>query len=219
MLEDAISTLRCAIADVKSSLRIPMRYFIPIYLLSYIIAAFFWRSYVVWKKTGVNPVVFKGSDSAHDFIGRLFKALFAGIVVVVVIYSFVPGAYQYLMPIHWLERTWIEVTGIALLFVSLLWTIAAQAQMGNSWRIGIDTEHRTELVREGVFKISRNPIFVGMMVTLLGLFLVVPNVGTLVTLLVGIILVGIQVRLEEEYLARTHGDDYIKYRRNVRRWI
>jgi protein-S-isoprenylcysteine O-methyltransferase Ste14 len=196
-----------------------LRYFLPIYLLAYVIAAFFWRSYVVWKRTGVNPVVFKGSDSAHDFIGRIFKALFAVIVAVVVIDSFVPSAYQYLIPIHWLESTWIKLTGIVLLLVSLLWTILAQAQMGNSWRIGIDTEHRTELVRSGVFKISRNPIFVGMTVTLLGLFLIIPNVVTFITLLVGVILIGIQVRLEEEYLTRTHGDKYTEYRRSVRRWI
>ena len=196
-----------------------LRYFLPIYLLAYFAAAFFWRSFVVWKRTGVNPVVFRGSDGAHDFIGRLFKVVFAAIVAVVVIHSFVPGAYQYLIPIYALERTWIKLTGIVLLLVSLVWTIVAQAQMGNSWRIGIDDEHRTELVRSGVFKISRNPIFVGMMATLLGLFLVVPNVATLITLLVGVILIGIQVRLEEEYLTRTHGDPYIEYRGNVRRWI
>ena len=171
------------------------------------------------EKERSNPVVFKGSDSAHDLIGRVFKALLAAIVAVVVIYAFVPNAYQYLMPISWFERTWIKLTAIVLLLVSLLWTILAQAQMGNSWRIGIDTDHRTELVQNGVFKISRNPIFVGMILTLFGLFLVIPNGGTLVTLIVGIILIGIQVRLEEEYLAKTHGDDYIKYRRNVRRWI
>ena len=196
-----------------------VRYFLPVYLFAYVIAAFFWRSYAVWKRTGVNPVVFKGSDSAHDFIGRVFKVLFVAIVAVVVIYAFVPAAYQYLMPLHWFERTWIKLTGIVLLLVSLVWTILAQAQMGNSWRIGIDTEHSTELVRSGVFKISRNPIFVGMMMTLFGLFLVIPNVGTLVTLLVGIILIGIQVRLEEEYLTRSHGEKYSEYRRNVRRWI
>ena len=196
-----------------------LRYFLPIYLLAYFIAAFFWRSYVVWKKTGVNPVVFKGSDSAHDFIGRIFKALFAVIVAVVVIYSFAPGAYQYLMPVHWLERALIKLTGIVLLLVSLLWTILAQAQMGASWRIGIDTEHRTELVRSGVFRISRNPIFVGMIATLWGLFLTIPNVVTLIALLVGVILIGIQVRLEEEHLTRTHGEKYLEYARNVRRWI
>jgi protein-S-isoprenylcysteine O-methyltransferase Ste14 len=174
---------------------------------------------VVWKRTGVNPVVFKGSDSAHDFIGRVFKVLFVAIVAVVVIYAFVPNSYQYLMPIHWFERRWIKLAGILLLFASLAWTILAQAQMGDSWRIGIDVECKTELVQSGVFRLSRNPIFVGMMMTLLGLFLVIPNVGTLVTLLVGVILIGIQVRLEEEYLTRAHGDKYIEYRRGVRRWI
>lgn len=196
-----------------------LRYFLPIYLLAYFFAAFFWRSFVVWKRTGVNPVVFKSSDSAHDFIGRLFKALFAVIVAVVVIHAFIPGAYQYVIPIDEFERQWIKLAGVILLLASLAWTILAQAQMGNSWRIGIDTEHRTELVRSGVFRISRNPIFVGMMLTLLGLFLVIPNVVTLVTLLVGVILIGIQVRLEEEYLTKTHGNEYIEYRHSVRRWI
>lgn len=196
-----------------------LRYFLPIYLLAYFIAAFFWRSYVVWKKTGINPVVFKGSDSAHDFVGRVFKALFAVIVVVVVVYAFFPNVYQYVMPIHWLERTVVTLTGWILLLVSLVWTIAAQAQMGNSWRIGIDSDHSTRLVHTGVFRLSRNPIFLGMIVTLLGLFFVIPGAATLATLLVGIILIGIQVRLEEEYLTRAHGDAYLEYRRSVRRWI
>lgn len=196
-----------------------LRYFLPVYLLAYFIAAFFWRSYRVWRATGFNPVVFKGSDNAHDFIGRLFKLLFAVIVAVVILYAFLPSTYHYVMPLPWLEHPIVSLIGVILLLVSLLWTVVAQAQMGESWRIGIDTEHKTNLVQRGVFRISRNPIFVGMMVTLLGLFLVIPNVATLIVLLVGLILIGIQVRLEEEYLLTTHGDAYVQYRRNVRRWI
>lgn len=196
-----------------------LRYLLLIYLVAYVIAAFFWRSYAVWKRTGVNPVVFKGSDSAHDFVGRIFKLLFTVVAAIVISYAVIPSAYQYVMPIQSLERTWVRSTGFVLLLISLMWTVVAQAQMGNSWRIGIDTEHKTELVQKGVFKLSRNPIFFGMIVTLLGLFLVIPNVGTLITLLVGTILIGIQVRLEEEYLTSTHGETYIEYRRTVRRWI
>ena len=195
------------------------KYFLPVYLLAYVIAAFFWRSYVVWKETGVNPVVFRGSDSAHDFIGRVFKALFALIVAVVVVYAFIPGAYRYVLPIRWLERPAVQLTGFVLLLVSFAWTVVAQAHMGHSWRIGIDNEHSTALVHTGVFSRSRNPIFLGMIVTLFGLFLVIPSAGTLFTFLLGVILIGIQVRLEEEYLATSHGDKYIEYRRNVRRWI
>lgn len=166
----------------------------------------------------MNPFVFKGSDSAHDFIGRVTKALFGLVVAVVVIHAFIPSVYQYLMPLPWLERPWVRWTGVILLLASLIWTLLAEAQLGDSWRIGIDYEHRTKLVHRGVFRLSRNPIFLGMLVTLLGLFLIIPNVGTLITL-VGIILLGIQVRLEDEYLMTTHGNAYIEYRRNVRRWI
>jgi protein-S-isoprenylcysteine O-methyltransferase Ste14 len=197
----------------------PLKYFLPLYLFAYFCVAFFWRSFLVWKKTGVNPVVFKGSDDAHDFIGRVFKLLFALVVTVVLTYSFWPGVYRYTVPIEWLEPAWLRWVGVALLLVSLAWTLLAQAQMGESWRIGLDQEHRTSLVRSGVFGLSRNPIFLGMMLTLLGLFLVIPNALTLLTFVMGGVLIQVQVRLEEEFLARTHGEEYAQYRRRVRRWI
>jgi protein-S-isoprenylcysteine O-methyltransferase Ste14 len=91
--------------------------------------------------------------------------------------------------------------------------------MGESWRIGVDREHGTKLARAGVFRISRNPIFLGMMVTLLGLLLVIPNAITLMTFVLGVALINIQVRLEEEYLKATHGEEYVRYTQRVRRWI
>ena len=197
----------------------PLRYFLPLYLTSYFFAAFFWRSFVVWKRTGVNPLVFKGSDNAHDYIGRVFKLLFTAVVAAVAVHSLSERLYEYLTPIAWLERPWLRWAGVALLLVSLAWTVVAQAQMGESWRIGIDEEHRTPLVRKGVFGVSRNPIFLGMMLTLLGLFLVIPNAVTLLVFVLGVVLIQIQVRLEEEFLSNSHGEEYAQYRRGVRRWL
>ncbi|MET0649147.1 MAG: isoprenylcysteine carboxylmethyltransferase family protein, partial [Pyrinomonadaceae bacterium] len=179
----------------------------------------FWRSFVVWKRTGVNPLVFKGTDNAHDYIGRVFKLLFAVVVAAVAMYSISEQLYQYLTPITWLERRWLRAAGGILLLFSLAWTVVAQAQMGESWRIGIDEERRTPLVRKGVFGLSRNPIFLGMMLTLLGLFLVIPNAVTLAVLALGVVLIQIQVRLEEEFLSRTHGEAYAEYCLAVRRWL
>ena len=196
-----------------------LRSFLLIYLVFYVLIAFVWRSYVIWKRTGINPVVFKRSDDAHDFIGRIFKLVFAVIVAVVIVYVFSPRAYQYLMPITWLDRPWTRSTGVLLLIASLVWTIFAQVRMGESWRIGIDSEHRTKLVQTGVFRISRNPIFLGIMVTLMGLFLVMPNAITLLVFVLGVVVINIQVRLEEEFLKTTHGDEYVVYTGQVRRWI
>jgi protein-S-isoprenylcysteine O-methyltransferase Ste14 len=91
--------------------------------------------------------------------------------------------------------------------------------MQTSWRIGIDEDVRTDLVQRGLFKISRNPIFLGIRMMLVGLFLVLPNAVMLVIWVVGEMLIQIQVRLEEEFLTRIHGDHYRTYQQQVRRWI
>jgi protein-S-isoprenylcysteine O-methyltransferase Ste14 len=196
-----------------------LRYFLPVYLAAYFGAAFVWRSYAVWRKSGINPVVFKHTDDAHDFIGKVFKLLFGVVVLVVILYSVFPAAYQYLLPVPWLDRDWIRIAGVTLLIASLVWTILAQSQMGESWRVGIDTENKTQLVQAGVFGISRNPIFLGIMVTIFGLLLALPNAITLTLLVLAFVLVNIQVRLEEEHLKTMIGDEYVRYSRRVRRWI
>ena len=196
-----------------------LRYFLPVYLFIYVLLAFVWRCYLVWKRTGINPVTFKGTDSAHDFVGRVSKLVFVLIVLAVFVYSFFPLAYSYTAPITWLEHTWLRSIGVLLLLLSLLWIALAQSQMGGAWRIGIDTDHRTPLVQNGVFRISRNPIFLGMMVTLFGLFITLPNALTLLAFVLGAVLIGVQVRLEEEYLAKLHPEAYADYQRHVRRWL
>jgi protein-S-isoprenylcysteine O-methyltransferase Ste14 len=194
-------------------------YFLVVYLLVYFAVAFVLPSFRVWKRTGVNPVTFRGADNAHDYIGKLFKIVMLGLTLVVVIYAFAPNYYSLLLPVVWLENRIIQFIGIGLLILSLGWTVLAQIQMGNSWRIGIDEEKKTELVSSGVFRFSRNPIFLGMIVTLSGVFLIVPNALTLLFLALGFVLIQIQVRLEEEFLGKTHGAEYAEFRRRVRRWL
>lgn len=194
-------------------------YILLAFLIVYVAAAFVLPSYRVWKRTGVNPVTFRGADNAHDYIGKLFKIVMAGLAACAIIYTFVPSFYSFLLPVPWLDSLAVRYVGLILLLISLAWTVLAQIQMGNSWRIGIDEEKRTELVETGVFGISRNPIFLGMIVTLAGFFLVIPNALTLLFLVLGFVLIQIQVRLEEEFLTRSHGDKYQEFRKKVRRWL
>ena len=196
-----------------------MKLFLPIYLLIYFAFAFFLPSYRVWKSTGVNPVTFRGADNAHDYIGKLFKIVMLGLALLVILYAFAPNYYRFLLPIVWLENQIVQSTGIGLLLFSLGWTVLAQIQMGNSWRIGIDEEKKTALVQTGLFRFSRNPIFLGMIITLIGVFLTIPNALTLLFLVLGFVLIQIQVRLEEEFLSRTQGEEYADYRRAARRWL
>lgn len=194
-------------------------YFLTIYLTIYFAVAFVLPSYRVWKRTGVNPVTFRGADTAHDYIGRLFKIVMLGLTAAILVYAFAPQYYEFLLPVTWLESKTLQIIGTVLLLLSLGWTVLAQIQMGNSWRIGIDEDKKTDLVQTGVFSFSRNPIFLGMIVTITGFFLIMPNALTLLVSAIGYILIQIQVRLEEEFLTRIHGTDYENFRRAVRRWL
>jgi protein-S-isoprenylcysteine O-methyltransferase Ste14 len=201
------------------SLNAALRFFLPAYLIVLFVTAFLWRSIVVWRKTGINPYRLGRSQSAHDLIGTLFRLAFIATAAVIAVFSFSDRIYQYLAPIVWLERPWLAATGIALLMVSLVWILVAQAEMRQSWRIGIDEENKTDLVCRGVFRLSRNPIFLGLRFTLLGFFLTLPNAVTFAMLLVGDSLMQIQVRLEEAHLLRMHGESYLEYCRRTRRWL
>jgi protein-S-isoprenylcysteine O-methyltransferase Ste14 len=91
--------------------------------------------------------------------------------------------------------------------------------MANEWRIGIDNENKVNLITKGMFGISRNPIFLGVLIVFVGMFLIIPNAVTLVILISGFIVIQVQVRLEEEFLIKQLGDEYIDYMKNVKRWL
>lgn len=196
-----------------------MKIFLLLYLLVFFGLAMILPSYRVWKTTGVNPYKLGSSDSAHDHIGILFRLTLIATSVIVVLAVFLPNIYTYLVPIEYLIHSISSMTGTALLTIAIVWVLVAQVHMQKSWRIGIDEDVRTELVQTGLFKISRNPIFLGMRIMLLGLFLVLPSAASLAILIAGDLLIQIQVRLEEEFLTRTHGEPYIKYKNQVRRWL
>jgi protein-S-isoprenylcysteine O-methyltransferase Ste14 len=196
-----------------------MKIFLVIYFLLFFSLAMLLPTYRIWKTTGVNPYKLGSSDSAHDYIGRFFRFDIATCGFVVIAFAVFPNLYGSLLPINQLERLSVTILGSSLLIFALVWVLVAQVHMQKSWRIGIDEDVKTELVQTGLFGISRNPIFLGMRVMLLGIFLVIPNAITLVILIAGELLIQIQVRLEEEFLTRSHGAAYIAYQKQVRRWI
>ena len=193
--------------------------FLPIATLLYLLLVFVLRSVIVWKQTGVNPFVFGNTEKTHDYIGRVYKVMVFGTWISIGLYSFYTPWYSYLMPVDYLEFEGLKTTGLILLIISFLWTSVAQYQMSKSWRIGIDYEEKTDLISHGLFKYSRNPIFLGVLISYLGTFLIIPNILSFSILLVTFVTIQTQVRLEEEYLESVQGNEYLNYKKDVRRWI
>lgn len=78
----------------------------------------------------------------------------------------------------------------------------------------------TALVREGIYRYTRNPMYVGLLLISLG---AATAFGTLSAFLPPVMFFFILrnrfVLPEEEFLRRTFGDEYAKYTQQVRRWI
>jgi len=107
--------------------------------------------------------------------------------------------------------------GLAVMALGSAIVLAAQLQMGASWRIGLDPEP-TGLVTSGLFAWSRNPTLLGVMVVS-SAFLVVPTVMTAAVLAAAWIAFSIQIRIKEEHLLRMHGKAYDRNRASAPRWI
>ncbi|HEX7134133.1 MAG TPA: isoprenylcysteine carboxylmethyltransferase family protein [Iamia sp.] len=104
------------------------------------------------------------------------------------------------------------VVGVVVAVAAGVLTVVAQVQMGASWRIGVETGERTDLVTGGLFARVRNPIFTGMVAFALALALLVPNLPTLLGAALTLATIEVQVRLvEEPHLVGVHGEAY-------RRW-
>jgi protein-S-isoprenylcysteine O-methyltransferase Ste14 len=189
------------------------------FFLLYFGLTFVWRSVVVYRKTGINPFVLGKGDDAYGYVGRAFKLTIMLIASFVLMRAFWPASIQELGTFGALQTPTWTALGWVLMGLSLVIMLVAQAQMGLSWRIGIDEKNRTGLVTQGLFALSRNPIFLSLRITLLGLFFHSPNALTLALASVGEVLMQLQVRLEEQHLLGQHGEVYVTYCQKVRRWI
>ncbi len=190
-----------------------------IFFLVFFLLVFVIRSYLLWKNTGINPITFDRSDDAHSYMGKLYKFISFFQFAIIAVYAIEPDWYEYYLPVWYLEKPILQLIGWVLLHASLIWIFIAQMQMADSWRIGIDKQNETQLITKGLFSVSRNPIFLGIIIADLGLFLVTPNALTLLILALVFTSIETQVRLEEKYLSQSHGESYMKYRNQVRRWI
>lgn len=196
-----------------------MRVFLPVFMAVALSTIFLLRTLLVRRRTGIDPIAEKWQDDVRGYVARWLVVLELAIVANVALFALDAGAYRWLIPLPAFDDPALQATAVVLLVGSTVWVAVAQMQMGDSWRIGIDPDARTELVGRGLFRWTRNPIFLGMRITLLGLFLATPNVLTILIAVVGDVLIQVQVRIEEEYLESVHGDAYLEYKRSVPRWL
>jgi protein-S-isoprenylcysteine O-methyltransferase Ste14 len=110
--------------------------------------------------------------------------------------------------------------GIPVMLAGLLLAIAASRAF-RAAGVSVQLHGGTpRLVTEGAFRYSRNPMYVGMLLWILGLAMLLGTLSPFLFVLLVFVLLNFSiVPMEEHYLRQLHPAEYTVYEGRVRRWL
>ena len=134
------------------------------------------------------------------------------IAAMILLNSFFPIA-------HWLDYPWNYV-GLVLIIAGFILTIRSA---GLFRRLGTQTfpgVKATVLVNEGPFRYTRNPIYLGFIIMLVGVAVLLGSVSPFIIIpVISWILHSQFVLREERWMEEWFGEQYLEYKRRTRRWL
>jgi len=140
------------------------------------------------------------------------------------VYLFLALALMWLLhryfPVHQYIDTPIAYAGV----IPVLFGIAMAAISAGMF-VKVDTglkpfDEATSLVTGGFYRITRNPMYMGMFLMLFGVAFLLGSVATLLPLVLFILIIRYNFVLgEERFLEAAFGQSYLDYKSEVRRWI
>ena len=113
----------------------------------------------------------------------------------------------------------LQWAGLIIAALGVAFFITAIRTMADSWRAGIPEKDKTQLVQTGIYRISRNPAFVGFDLVYIGLLIAFPNLLHAIFALFPMVMLHLQILQEEPYCRATFGAEYEAYCKNVRRYL
>ncbi len=117
-------------------------------------------------------------------------------------------------PAYWLGGA------LALLGFGIMLAGALEFRRARTTVNPLNPEQASELVISGIFKRTRNPMYLGMSLILGGATLVIGHLIGLIWLMAFMVYIQTyQITPEEKAMQKLFGDAFVQYRQQVRRWI
>ncbi len=155
-------------------------------------------------------------NAAHHSLWQTSDAIFGFTLLL----SF---GLEYLFPLSLktiIPQTILYVIGGVFLLIGLSILLLTKRQLNRENQPSEPGKPTTKLITDGMFSLTRNPTYLGLVVISLGIALLFNAPWLLILLIptIGIVHIVLIVP-EEKYLAEKFGEAYEKYAARVRRWI
>ena len=123
-----------------------------------------------------------------------------------------------LVPVRWDAVR--EVAGALLVTAGVAFVLWALATFHRHRTAIYPNRPASRIVRDGPYRLTRNPMYVSMTAVYLGMTLLVNSWLPLVFLPIALgLLLQLVIAREERYLRSAFGEEYASYCRDVRRWL
>lgn len=129
---------------------------------------------------------------------------------------------QRLLPIDysWFTEQIIQIIGWLMLASGVLLLVTSLWRFLTSRNTLIPIKPAQSLQTSGIYAITRNPMYLGLLCIYCGMAIFKGNLWTFIMVPVVVSIVQLYViKKEENYLMRAFGDTYADYLKKVRRWI
>ena len=129
-------------------------------------------------------------------------------------------ALHYLSPFYQLVSTPLRYAGVPLLIGGICFVAVAASAFSRVGTPVVPFEKSTVVVTSGLFRFSRNPMYLGMVMALVGVALFLGSAAAFIPIPIFVYLIQYQfISPEEEFLEELFGEEYLVYKGKVRRWI
>ncbi len=167
-----------------------------------------------WRSGTFGLVVHRTVDPVGRFVSRAFGiGVFGVLAWAIAVVTTEPQALGLLSVPGWATSMGLALGGLGLLLV-----VVAQADMGGSWRIGVD-DRPTALIATGLYRWIRHPIYTGLLLLLIAVVLLTPSAWTFAGGVWLATMIALQSRVEEVHLERIHGTQWRSWAARTGRFV
>jgi len=175
------------------------------------------------KKLGINPITLIDKDKSklENFMGIFFLIIIFVWLAEILLYTLPINItiFPWPMTIQLINYVPLKIAGLVIIVIGFVIFIMAIINFGESWRVGIDENSPGDLITNGIFSFSRNPIFFYIDLYYIGTFLINGSYIFLVFAICVIIGLHVHILNEEKSLEKIYGQIYLDYKNKTGRYI
>jgi protein-S-isoprenylcysteine O-methyltransferase Ste14 len=140
--------------------------------------------------------------------------------VLALIHVLLAFALTWLVPLPLVVPPLLQTAGFVIVILGFLLGVGALIAFRRAHSTRHPKDSASPLVTSGVYRLTRNPVYLGFLLMLIGLSLSSGSYwGVFLAPILLILFNRLVIRPEEEYLAAKYGEEFTSYREKVRRWM